>query len=1451
MNVALTKSNNSITWSLDDYGNSSAQNVYSPMFMVDGYKANMSYNCEQSLVTLRLFHSEDNILPPDIVLAATLSYRRGSCRSVCINDLARIDYISQLLGENSSNVQDNRALTHVPISVSGVCSGAFVAFNIPLECNDVAELALLDPQLSVCGMQFPEESSGHSAGIQAHGSMCYLCSAFQLLYSIPALRSLVVGHFLREWNCHTSPLSSTLYSLGHVFAEMLFHSKIASTSNVQAHMFTRNVSWGSFNFDSQHDVSEFIQLLFQHISEEGVAATHAALMDPDVVLAINKLVIAKINPRNNTEHESPPENHFLINLSLSDSLMDSLCNTLGTTDDSLRATRALCLSPPPLLMLGLNRLAFDSATLSLDKLHSRCDADLVIDVSQFCASSESPDDSSLYFLHAVICHIGQASGGHYVCYLSPVATNPNCIGSNIHDTKILLESSPWTLADNERISQVSYKQVKASFGVVACGDDKPTLSTTACFFLYVRFLCKDTLLSDDHGNLSTDIAKYFGFRRRELREQRRNESIAASLAACKSSSVEIPYIDIHAFTRPAINACKMRFRGLLCDSVQCNKDLGLQSGLPSELFHKSCFFIVSYSSQMTPSLPLTIRDFCMPLDFSRGQLRSEYCVVRMDQLAGCRHHLTFVQVVVRLEDVVKLLADFLLTHSWPAGLQSLNTTNSENVLLAVISAITRVLAVSRVIPFGFLLITDDEDLGSLKRRLYYHCCWQFLRDARAKLDIICANTTVTYPSHITSFRTLIENATCGFTDSSIEFPYPRDLVLYLHVDNKTFRPLAASLIYNGCFLSLMQDHSLHPDEDLPDYLITEADVLASPLAFTSLDIIQKTASAALQRDPPGLLVLQIDQKISLSFTYMHDTSLSSDTRLSNVLYSTLPSTNLLRHSQFIKRVIHRNLGHDFLSSAYTISLIPLKTVSISVRLTDTLASITRYLFTTLSSQLFLTVHADTLDAMASCQHLADLHIQASQTSNPVFSLTVGEFVSLFAVDAGVKFLSVVNEMVNRPEYVHPDALMLNGSGPSSPLYQYAAVLDSFPTGIVAGKRMCNLRLLTLHQPQMENTHFRLLTLYDAITRETSDQSSQRRSIDISDKLMDYYGLSPVTECHPVYRKYAVLQTLSCRQYSRRVSLLKSTGQVKRMLRECDDHDSRVQRALSHIHTESADSFEMQTLHLSAIPTALTLCYRLPLIGIHELPVVIVQRIKIRLCSVVARDFVMYVPRVDSFATMDYICESITKTFKEFLESLSALFLSLGQPPTIAYAVSLCSATGWVIRVLDDLDEHLVSLVGYPSQQELLLCFDFFPLPLGLGSYPKRLSKDQVLALPHFSTSDRVTGASTVLFSSQPEYSRRQLMNELINRYHIGSLIRTSVDDYSTPIGEQLDVAVGKFYPFVSDVFTIASISTSAIRSWRLGTYAQGATGLPTATASGSVSDERLYSAGDPLCVIIG
>ena len=266
-------------------------------------------------------------------------------------------------------------------------------------------------------------------GIKNQGMTCYLNSAIQALFHIPAFRKKVYEEdFLNDKKSNTtSSREKILHSLQLLFCELETSKEPASTIDL-----TKSFGWSGSEAYIQHDVQEFLTIFLEKFHDSITSIFQGEFSS--IITASD----AKSSDKNtSTSDQSNQEIFFMINLPIEGYLRinESLDSFFSSQkfENSKKNLQVYFISYPKVLIIQLQRLRFDTIRNRTIKINDYFEYDDEIDLSSYNISKEKNKSSNfIYSLYGVFIHSGKNSNsGHYYAYLKPKLEQWYCFNDSL------------------------------------------------------------------------------------------------------------------------------------------------------------------------------------------------------------------------------------------------------------------------------------------------------------------------------------------------------------------------------------------------------------------------------------------------------------------------------------------------------------------------------------------------------------------------------------------------------------------------------------------------------------------------------------------------------------------------------------------------------------------------------------------------------------------------------------------------------------------------------------------------------------------------------------------------------------------------------------------------------------------------------------------------------------
>lgn len=350
---------------------------------------------------------------------------RRDCPSDSIYpQLAWIESIDRLCPRNlvvswnikSIRIQSPSDVTPVPASLTQTLPPPKVE-PIPVKPPETK------PKAPLLTASTPGQTAKHSyVGLQNQGATCYMNSALQALFHLPAFRMLV---YRMPTEATVDKENSIPLNLQVLFYEMQTGDKVCSTRKL-----TKSFGWNEGQAFVQHDIQEFLRVLANNIEEKLKNSGHekdlANLFDGELEKTIT-------GPRGYQSSMKEPFSDISLQVKGCYSIEKSLKQYMApeTIDEynieqpgigKCKVTMQKQFTRlPPVLQVHLKRFEFDITHYETVKIDSRFEFSDTLNLQEFATSANRHTQFKLY---GVLVHSGDARGGHYYVYL-----RPGCHGS--------------------------------------------------------------------------------------------------------------------------------------------------------------------------------------------------------------------------------------------------------------------------------------------------------------------------------------------------------------------------------------------------------------------------------------------------------------------------------------------------------------------------------------------------------------------------------------------------------------------------------------------------------------------------------------------------------------------------------------------------------------------------------------------------------------------------------------------------------------------------------------------------------------------------------------------------------------------------------------------------------------------------------------------------------------
>ena len=285
-------------------------------------------------------------------------------------------------------------------------------------------------------------------GLKNQGMTCYMNSVLQSLYHIPAFRRIVYAMPITGSEDESSSIPLNLQRL---FTKMQLSDTACSTTSL-----TKSFGWGDAETMMQHDVQEFLRVLLDNIETKLKGSTNEG-----AIAGIFRGKFRNFIRCMNVDYESFREEEFYdLQMLVKDmgDLQHSFEQYIETekligdnqyqTDKFGKQDAEMgveFIEFPKVLQIHLRRFEYDYDYDSLVKINDKFEFPETIDLTPYLAKSLDKKSPTLYELFGVLVHQGDATFGHYYCFLRP-STDPQWFEFN--DSVVRRVSKAEAIDDN-------------------------------------------------------------------------------------------------------------------------------------------------------------------------------------------------------------------------------------------------------------------------------------------------------------------------------------------------------------------------------------------------------------------------------------------------------------------------------------------------------------------------------------------------------------------------------------------------------------------------------------------------------------------------------------------------------------------------------------------------------------------------------------------------------------------------------------------------------------------------------------------------------------------------------------------------------------------------------------------------------------------------------------------
>lgn len=259
-------------------------------------------------------------------------------------------------------------------------------------------------------------------GLINQGSTCYMNSSLQSLFTNPAIRNLIYNIPITS----KTPIeqeNDPVLNLQILFYKLQYENEALSTN-----LLTKSFGWNDEVY-IQHDAAEFLNVLLNTVSQK-IKSIPQLLQNFNVLLTtIYYNMAAPVNTEDWSMLGKKEDTRMLNVPIINSSNVQNAIKRLGNPSDiddqitingvrTYAKMKTIIEKLPVVLTIQLLRLSYAKG---LDGSFNRIKLTDRVEYTNSLIVESTYDGEVKYNLHAVICHTGSATGGHYYSFIKPTS----------------------------------------------------------------------------------------------------------------------------------------------------------------------------------------------------------------------------------------------------------------------------------------------------------------------------------------------------------------------------------------------------------------------------------------------------------------------------------------------------------------------------------------------------------------------------------------------------------------------------------------------------------------------------------------------------------------------------------------------------------------------------------------------------------------------------------------------------------------------------------------------------------------------------------------------------------------------------------------------------------------------------------------------------------------------